>query len=243
MMITETKQDDRLQQYFKDQYVSHQKKWMEVDRELLYTSRLAYWTHWISLHIDYITFRLQRGKLTKDQRMELLNQQDKLYQFKEKAVLLLQHSRYSKLKAFIPKWHHKLCGKHRRWCYENDKNRPIYYSLENHEKFKECPNCQKGDMHYYSLYAVRIKHEDTKTFFLFHTPYSILKDKIQEDIEALPQLWRFQGDVGVSKFHLQLVRKNQKSPYNVFSFELTIKQFKKHFVKLKKHIQEASSSC
>ncbi|RBW68240.1 hypothetical protein [Bacillus taeanensis] len=238
-MVTATKQENRLQQYFKDQYLFHQKQWMEVDRELLYTSRLAYWTHWVSLHIDYITFRIKRPNLTKEQRIELINQREELYQFKNLAFLLLLRSKYAKLKAFIPKMHHKLCSTHRKWCFENDGNKPIYYSLENHEQFKECPNCQKGDRHFYSLYAIRIKHEDTKTFFLFHTPYLILKDKIQEDVEDLPQLRRFIGDIGVSKFHpYPNFRKGQKPPYYVFSYELTTKQFKKNYVKLKKYFQD-----
>ncbi|HEF7293017.1 MULTISPECIES: hypothetical protein [Bacillaceae] len=215
-MSTEQKViQDSLKKQYSEEYKTLQRTWHGIDQELFYTCRLAYWTQWVSFHIEHCTWLL-KGRMKQPKRQECIKQRQTLYDLKHKAFSLLAQSKYAQLKAFIPPFHRELCDEHKMQIGKQ----PVHYMLEKmYKEVKECPKCCEGKEQYYSLYAVEIKHEETNTFFLFHVPYFKVKDMVKKDISTLPKLKRYSLDIGVTEIS------NIKRVPDAFSYKLTVKKF------------------
>ena len=105
-----------------------------------------------------------------------------LYSLKNRAVAVLQHSRYAKLSFYRPKDPDKIifqmCDEHYVWFRESFGYcgwTPLDEYRNNPRPYDSCPDCNVTKFKdYYSLFFLKVTLSDN-TSFSFHTPYDIGK--------------------------------------------------------------------
>jgi|tagenome__1003787_1003787.scaffolds.fasta_scaffold20711543_1 hypothetical protein len=203
-------------------YKALQAKWKKKDKELVLVGRLAYWVYWLS--------KLAEGSNNPEERKQL-------FTLKANGLILLAKSDYVQIRKFVPKFHKYLCKKHRSSMCKKGINPHVFIS-SNCKTLESCPECQKGEDHYYSLYSVALLDEKEdldgrKPLFVMYTPYKVLKDRLP-NLDSLKSVKKHYGNemctVDIDKRVYQL---NTQT----FSSEMVFKYFSKNYESLSEYLK------
>lgn len=159
-------------------YEALQSNWKTQDEELLLTGKLAYWTYWIS----------KLAEKTKNAQ-----ERTGLFTLKRNGLLLLSKSSYVQIRKYVPVHNKKLCVFHTR----QTKGNTHQFLFKKRKVIQECPECQNGQEHYFSLYSVAVLNEieDTDTrkpLFIMYIPYNQLKDEFP-NLDSLENVKKYYG--------------------------------------------------
>jgi hypothetical protein len=215
-VILETKQA------YVEGYKALQANWKKKDKELLLVGRLAYWTYWLS--------KLAEASNNTAEKAALFN-------LKRNGLILLAKSDYVQIRKYIPEVHKKLCGKHA-GIMRTRKIPPHKFIYRNWKYIAECPKCQEGMEHYYSLYSIAVLNEKMdiegrEPIFIMSIPYPIIKDEFP-DLDSLESVKKYYGTETCT---VDISKKVSSLDEKAFSLDLVSKYFTKNHNELAQFLE------